>query len=598
MSIRILRLAVTGSNKPTADLNFSSGSNLIYGPSDTGKSYIVGCIKYALGSDTIPKQIPFAEGYERLALQFYIEEKENYTVFRSLSGGESIFYEGTHDIPPAGMQTLKTRDVNEFLIKNLGIENIKILTSGEKKGNLTAGDLRHFSIFTEGETLSEHAVLGPDTNIKTRRKSAFYLMMTGIDDSAVILGPDKKERFTTQGQLLAFEESIKSLRAELPKDFAVEEVNSAVAKIDEQIRAHQSLLSEHSIELNELRSKLSQIERKLVYLENLNVAYVEKLERFRLLDKKYQNDLERLQFIRTAASVFDEFATQPCALCNTPLMQQTKSAKGHLPKAEQLAIAADAEYKKIDGLRVGLRSAITDVEKKIFSIKVSLENLLSKQNQLAFRHSEILALLNAPKPNELLLLIKRRSEYILQLNSYERLEAVIANRDRIVPLTKKKTINVERNATEKLPTMISRISELLEAWGLPESKQVSFDELLCDIRLTERPRTSFGKGKRAIFLAAYAIALMECAVNAGTPHLGVVVIDSPVLTYRDPKCTSSDDAISDTVAERFFNWMAKWHGPGQLIVLENEDPQPGTLEQIPHTTFVGPNVSGRRGFYP
>lgn len=91
---------------------------------------------------------------------------------------------------------------------------------------------------------------------------------------------------------------------------------------------------------------------------------------------------------------------------------------------------------------------------------------------------------------------------------------------------------------------------------------------------------------------------MELAVQAGNPHIGLVVIDSPVLTYRDPKYGSSGEIISEKVADKFFKWMAKWNGPGQLIVLENEEPEPDTLELIPHTVFVGPTGNGRRRFYP
>jgi len=53
-----------------------------------------------------------------------------------------------------------------------------------------------------------------------------------------------------------------------------------------------------------------------------------------------------------------------------------------------------------------------------------------------------------------------------------------------------------------------------------------------------------------------------------------------------------------TVADKFFDWMAGWRGPGQLIVLENDEPTADVLSLIPHTLFVGPHSDGRRGFYP
>ena len=60
---------------------------------------------------------------------------------------------------------------------------------------------------------------------------------------------------------------------------------------------------------------------------------------------------------------------------------------------------------------------------------------------------------------------------------------------------------------------------ILNDWGLEEARQVSFDEATCDLRLLESPRTSYGKGKRAIFLTAFSIAVMEHALDIKSPHL-------------------------------------------------------------------------------
>jgi hypothetical protein len=93
---------------------------------------------------------------------------------------------------------------------------------------------------------------------------------------------------------------------------------------------------------------------------------------------------------------------------------------------------------------------------------------------------------------------------------------------------------------------------------------------------------------------------MEHALDIKSPHMGLVVIDSPVLTYRDPKNSKlvADDVIPEKVADKFFTWMADWCGPGQLVILENEEPTNDVLSRIPHTLFVGPHGEGRRGFYP
>lgn len=599
MGIRALRLAVTGPNKPTADIDFSQHSNLILGPSDTGKSYVVGCLKFALGSKTIPKQISLASGYNQLAFQFVNSNGEAYTTFRALAGGKSLFYKGSHDVPPPENQALSSKDVNKFLLNLLAIGKMQLISAEGKKGKITAGDLRHYSLFTESDTLSDVGFLGEQVIHKTRYNSAFYLMMTGIDDSAIVVGTNNEDLVREKGKLMGLDEAIDSLKAELPDEFNEVDCRLRLEKIEFQINANQNILHEHSDELNNLNKRLSVIAKELLKLEGMRTSSLETLGRFRLLDKKYQNDMERLELIRTAASVFNAFTPQPCALCNTPVLQQAKANDEQQPSAEQMAISANAEYHKIEALRHGLIAATKDVEAELYSTAEHIKSMKGTQTRLASRHAEIVKEHKAPITHELATLTKLHSECVSYLKTSEKLQQFEAKRKSIEPNTKKTKTNIVRNAIDEISSVVARVQELLGIWGLEESRQVSFDEKTCDLRLLESPRTSYGKGKRAIFLTAYSVAVMEHALQINSPHLGFVAIDSPVLTYRDPKHgKSAQDTIEVTVAEKFFEWMAAWQGPGQLIVLENEEPSDVILNRIPHTLFVGPHRDGRRGFYP
>lgn len=600
MGIRAIRLAVTGPDKPIADIDFSPHSNLVLGPSDTGKSYVIGCLKYAFGSDKTPKQIKYASGYDRLSFQFATSDGQPYTIFRALSGGDSLFFKGCHDVPPSERQALNTHDVNDFVVNLLGLKNKQLVTAEGKKGNITAGDLRHFSLFTEADTLSETGYLGAEVVHKTRYKSAFFLMMTGVDDTAIVLGNNKDDRLREKGKLMGLEEAINSLQSELPEGFNEAEVRSLLEKVDKQINANQNLLREHSAELTKISSNMSAIGKKLFSQNGQKTSALEALERFRLLDNKYQSDLERLEMIRTAASVFDAFTLQPCALCNTPVLQQTKNKEEQLASAEQLATSANAEYVKIEALRLGLNAATMDIKAELVSVEDSINTLKAQQAQLAARHAEIVNQQQSPISHELATLTQMHSQYVSQLNTFEKMQQFVAKQKTIEPNTKRTKTVINRNASNEQSRIVGRVQAILNDWGLEEARQVSFDEAVCDLRLLESPRTSYGKGKRAIFLSAFSIAVMEHALDIKAPHLGLVVIDSPVLTYRDPKNRKMvvADVIPEKVADKFFNWMADWHGPGQLVILENEEPTNDVLSRIPHTLFVGPHGDGRRGFYP
>ena len=65
----IKKLQLEGSDKETVSVEFKKGLNVIYGPSDTGKTFIYQSIDYMLGASKIPKDIPEAKGYDLCKLQ-------------------------------------------------------------------------------------------------------------------------------------------------------------------------------------------------------------------------------------------------------------------------------------------------------------------------------------------------------------------------------------------------------------------------------------------------------------------------------------------------------------------------------------------------
>ena len=66
MSFYIEKIIVTGSGKTDSIIELSNGVNIIYGPSNTGKTYIVKCIDYMFGSEREP--IDISTGYQYIKI--------------------------------------------------------------------------------------------------------------------------------------------------------------------------------------------------------------------------------------------------------------------------------------------------------------------------------------------------------------------------------------------------------------------------------------------------------------------------------------------------------------------------------------------------
>ncbi len=91
----------------------------------------------------------------------------------------------------------------------------------------------------------------------------------------------------------------------------------------------------------------------------------------------------------------------------------------------------------------------------------------------------------------------------------------------------------------------------------------------------------------------------------GLPHPGFLVLDTPMLTYRDPLRSKEGALEADEQAIRntslkgfFFEHLSKIADLGQVIVVENVD-LPDGIERLAHLeVFTGDPTSGRAGLFP
>jgi hypothetical protein len=124
---------------------------------------------------------------------------------------------------------------------------------------------------------------------------------------------------------------------------------------------------------------------------------------------------------------------------------------------------------------------------------------------------------------------------------------------------------------------------------------VHFEVADRDLVINGKKRSSRGKGMRAITHAAFNIALMEFCKAQNRPHPGFLVLDSPLLAYREPD-NHEDDLQGTDVQDRFYDYLAGLTDR-QVIIIENLTP-PDTTIQRPSTKFFSKTAEGRYGFFP
>ena len=141
------------------------------------------------------------------------------------------------------------------------------------------------------------------------------------------------------------------------------------------------------------------------------------------------------------------------------------------------------------------------------------------------------------------------------------------------------------------------VETLLQAWHFPNATNAYFDDAKRDLVIGGKPRGSRGRGSCAITHSAFTIALLDYCRQRQMPHPGFVILDSPLLAYKEPQ--GDDENIAGTdLKMRFYEHLIGFIGQQQLFIVENTQPPLELLEKVHVEVFTGnPNIP-RFGLFP
>lgn len=596
MSVVLTRLLSIGPDLPSAEIAFHPRRFLIRGPSETGKSYIRDCLWYLLGGDKIPKSFPLSEGYQELRLRFESGDTE-YEVRRALRGGAGAVYKRPLGSDEEGAFESLDRDVGELLVELSGASGRQTLRSTSEKGPVTGDDVRHWALLSQTAILSEEPTSGSGFGVP-KRIASFNLFLSGNDDAAIELRKSSAEVERIKGQLGSAEDALARIQAGLPPGARRDEVTEALERVDETLSAMTSQYDARASELRALRAQIAAVTDQLISASSKRSHSASMVERFTLLDQKYSSDLERLGATAEGVAYFQELPEAACPLCGTPVEAQLdpKDLQPSAPSRYRQALTAEAE--KIRGLRRGLLLALEHERARHHELRSIAESLSSELSSLQRMEATVLSKVRVEFSADPKSLAVRRSELSSQLAIFDEMDRLTAEIERLKKAKVRPRVRVQRDGGTSSRAVADLSRELLRAWGFDDVVNIALDVEQCDLVINDRPRLSFGAGRRALYLAALTVSLMKHALQSGHPHLGAVVIDSPLKAYADPKSDEAKDVPVATVTDKFYAWLSTYEGPGQVVILENEEIRPDTAELLRPIEFTGVIGLGRSGFYP
>jgi hypothetical protein len=610
----ISRLVITGRDVDPAEVKFTNGANVITGPSNTGKSYIVECIEYVFGADTPPgTDIEEARGYDVAYVELTRYSGESCTLERALRGGDVNLYEAAFsarslvEAKPLAVetQTRKRDTLSNFLLSLFDVREIEVRSDASgSKNNLTFRMISHLILVDESRIIAKASpVRLPSGFAKTASERAFSFLITGQDDHAIIPMQKPKERKAAAvGKKEAFDELISKLENRL-KDVKLDELRRKASELDESIREKLEKLETNAGSIQEMQVT-RQSTFQLVRVSDARLETIgELLARFGILKEHYVSDLKRLEFLRETDYFFDQLTAIRCPLCGTLLethAAQKLCADAVVGSVEmQEAYAAEA---------VKIRALLHDLENTIGTLESERATVTStSQEQRAD-----LARLDRSLSDELrpgFLAIKK--EFDTLSIEKQQLQAV---EDQFQTLGQYRIArsNLDETDTEASPTfeglspaasrkLSNTIQRLLRDWRfIGDEGVVEFSEVNMDLVVDGKARQSNGKGIRAFLHTSFNIGLMHLCREEGLPHPGTVVIDSPLTSYREGKTHEAEDEASPEIQSAFWNSISRWTADEQIILIENKEPTGVTRERVNYIHFVGKDSaeSGRPGLFP
>lgn len=585
---------------------------MIAGASDTGKSFAFDCINYGFGSSDTPALPPEAKGYNSVYLELETVNNDVFTIRRDFDDKGNAYWiyskiEDIHDdtsFEKIKAESKTDKNISEKILSICGCDYknlLKKISTGETK-KFTFRDFIPLIMVNEGRITQKYSPVhrtSPRGNtLAVSEWTAFQTIVTGEDyvktsksESADVI----KSRI--KGQIQELELLCAELRTEIEElKEAVE--GTSIDELDKRIEELQTVIDEKKEYL------LSKEEEYCLLIKRLKEADYEKQRisdnvcKFHLLMENYKSDIERLDFIEEAHNVTEQLLDVECPVCHA-------ISKGVIDaKQKELCHKAFlAEKRKTKILMADLGATLENAEINKTNIEIENDKLLEDINRLVNDMNESLRPVIDSKLEEIRDLLEKRELWSVmyandsKIKKYEdRISELESNREKV---TNKSKGNIKDISEEKLVQFSEIVKKMLVSWNFIEEKSdVVFNKENKDFCIDGKRKELFGKGARAIINSAFLIGLMEYCYDNRLCHPGIVILDTPLTTFRekDADTDEKDESVGKDIKMAVYDNLATTCKDYQVIIFENEEPTKDLKNKINYIHFTGNDNVDRQGF--
>ena len=568
----IKKLTFKGEGKETSSIELKDGLNIIYGPSNTGKTYVAESIDYMFGGEEFP--LSEESGYSVIEIEVetdngqlkIIRDKNTNTigtVESTIAGIESKEY----SLKP-GNGKVRKDTISDVWLKLLGIDEPTDIYRSEdlKTQAFTTRAFNQIFIVKEDYIHQKEPIIKKGNKSITAIKAALLYLLN--DTNYIVKNDDDNKTKATKRKALEtyLNEQmgyISSQREELAKKASLD-VKNVQAQIDDalnEIEIHQSKLNSVIDTNRSIYSKLNTLNSSLSENQSLHKKY-------KALKTQYSSDAKRLQLI-IDGEVHEGKIAKPirCPFCNGEL---------HKKEEESCVEAAKVEIES-------LLPRIKDLEKAEIELNAEIQIIEAQIRECTLERDTNNDLINRELKPQIVKLKSIVSDLTQSIEASKEAEMLLKfeNRykDKLEELSKeaKEITKFEPNdlfGTVFIDEMNNLTKEMLTAGNYENYNSSYFDINSFDLVVNGQTKKTQGKGFRAFLNTVLAYSIQSYMKEHASHFMNLFVIDSPILTLRekDDEAERADKSIASTMKKGLMKYFVDNSDGRQVIIIENEIP--------------------------
>ena len=591
----------TGEGMKTARVDFKEGCNLLFGPSDSGKSTVFSVMEFMLGkfvdkSNMTPKPVTEGRGYDTYYMEIVTLEDKTVHTFKRKDKDNNVLvkdcvYErfGTCGQQgqwyPIRSKTKKT--LSAYLMELNGFDDgLEVKSTKTNKTRLTYSLIRHLVLADENRIISETPIFNP-TGQRTdnqKEKSLIYYLTTGNDDSGFKeQEKDDIRKSRYKGMISLTEEEIELVKVRIEK---LGDVSYADFNDDSAVKALETRLQEEEEKLNKLYEERKELEETLRKLESRRLFNAEFVKRMEMLQKHYETDLGRYEYLFEGASLFEMLPNdKECPICHSRIANKSTIDTNYLA-------AIQGEYDKLKAKIADVREVVVKKNQAIGSMIQKIQKTQAAigvtDEKIKMFVSQMAGIKETLRQYQKNIEKKAESNYLAA-----ELGRLLKKLDKLKKeQTQKPAVEPYIRQTDIKEDFCRDLKEKLVAWNLlKENDTVVFDENGFDFILGAKGRLSCGKGSRGVTCSAILMTLVEYCFKKDIPFSNFLVIDSPITAHYD----GEDMEVDETTQAKFFRYCNDTAFDYQLILIDNKAPDEAMRSQLSNIHYI--QFTKENGFY-